>query len=382
MTSPTAIFARAITERSLSELELDLDVAATDVASAARALHSCLKASKLRPALALSALQRATACCVWDNEQIPLFFPLILALASQESTVGDAACGVLLLMAHGLGEVLHLPAAPCSPTADPTVLVLVLGFAGGSTSDLRKYTSRIYTESQPCLHVCASEVPDVYARNLEVAVASCADNALPIVVHLFSKAGFLTLARLLEALRQHGGCIEERLRAVVWDSSPGSTVDYEEFVSGTFASVELLAKKGGTSVSGNARLMQLLRSAPYAPAARDSYAPMHGLMPSFPLLNREHLFVYSRNDPVCSPADISAYAAETDAATDGRETKGADGRRATGAGAGVGVGVGVGRVTTLEINKSQHCNGLFWDTKKYVDAVQALLLRVVASVES
>ena len=56
------------------------------------------------------------------------------------------------------------------------------------------------------------------------------------LLHLFSKAGFLTLARLLGRIDREG-CPPPS--ACIWDSSPGSFRDYAEFIAGIKDFVDL-----------------------------------------------------------------------------------------------------------------------------------------------
>ena len=170
-----------------------------------------------------------------------------------------------------------------------------------------------------------------------------------MVVHIFSKSGFLMLARLVTALERAGGEAVERLRGVIWDSSPGSVVNYDEFIAGTWASAMLMAKKAGFDFSKTARTCMdgLLRGVAYPEQVRESYSSIHSLMPSFPLPGRHHLFIYSKRDLVCNASDISAYATACTATA--------------------------ASCVSVEVNMSNHCDALFWDPQKYGAAVRQLL---------
>ena len=81
----------------------------------------------------------------------------------------------------------------------------MLGFAGGTPADLRKYGAKLgygsaEGEADADIFMCASEVPEVFERNLGVVLAAVRASARPWAAHLFSKAGFLSLARLLKRL--------------------------------------------------------------------------------------------------------------------------------------------------------------------------------------
>ena len=68
-----------------------------------------------------------------------------------------------MVFAHGLGNMLPIM-EPLSKEGLRKKLVVLLGFAGGTPADLRKYTSRLYHDDE--VHVitlCASEVPEVHS---------------------------------------------------------------------------------------------------------------------------------------------------------------------------------------------------------------------------
>ena len=116
------------------------------------------------------------------------------------------------------------------------------------------------------------------------------------------------------------------------------------------------------SKEARARMDRLLHSAEYAPAVRDSYAPMqslnvqpgegacHGL--SLPAIMPEachHLFLYSERDPVCSPDEIRQYCSALASAV-------------TGGASCHSVRIG-----------GTHCDGLFWSGAEYTAAVRKTL---------
>ena len=132
---------------------------------------------------------------------------------------------------------------------------------------------------------------------------------------------------------------------IIWDSSPGSLFNYNEFIQGTWQSAELVARRGNfeyTNVSRN-RMNRLLNSNEYPLGVRDSYAPMHNIMP-YPSLSSKtkHLFLYSNNDPVCSPDEILNYAHQC------MDYK-------------------------CVVVGGTHCDGLFWSNKRYFDSVHELM---------
>ena len=271
-------FASAICRRALGELPALLDAAAPPLETVIQSLESLLKAQRPREALVLRALRRTLECAVRDNDAV---FPRVCGplhrLATSlpaDSQAGDVAAGLLLLFAHGLGEALEsgpsppgaldsaAPAAPATavpaPAPTPTThatarpLVVMLGFAGGTPADLRKYGAKLgyggaEGEADADIFMCASEVPEVFERNLGVVLAAVRASARPWAVHLFSKAGFLSLARLLKRLdisrlreeRAEGVPSTPLPSAIVWDSSPGSLSNYDEFIAGTFLALAL-----------------------------------------------------------------------------------------------------------------------------------------------
>jgi hypothetical protein len=323
-----------------------------------RALETCTRAQHVREALVLRTLRRVLSCAVADNEAtIPRVASGLHSLARTlpaGSLAGDGAAALLLLFAHGLGQAASLSQPPPSETASAP-LVVMLGFAGGTPNDLDKYARRCYSATaDEVLQVCASEIPEVFERNVDQVMDAVKGRQW--VVHLFSKAGFLMLARL--AARLQKGCSSEALpAAVIWDSSPGSISNYEEFVSGTWSSAERLSAHFLYSDATRARMDALLRSNDYALSVRESYAPMLGIAP-FPFPGRcHHLFLYSDQDPVCSPEEIQRYAAEVAAANGSA----ADGGRSC-------VSVRV---------RGTHCDGLFWSSSEYTSAVKELLARCV-----
>ena len=430
-------FASSIITRELWECPSMLPVSSPE--DVLKAVDMCSRAQQPREALVLRTLRRVLSLAVQDNDGTlsDVVGPLnrLATVLPAESLAGDAAAGLLLLFSHGLGEKLAVPpAVPATPMVEEqpmasAPLVVMLGFAGGVPQDLAKYSQRLYSTdaagavgdgaTSPAavaelLLVCASELPEVYQHNVEQVlhrVRAAAARGRRWVVHLFSKAGFLMLARLFAAMQADDGpCLRvPPPAAVVWDSSPGSVSDYAEFVAGTTSAADLLLKRGLAAARGrqaraeraakaeavaakggtqavaqagptpspvaastaaavdplrhlraytdatSARMGKLLRSDPYAPAVRVSYAPMHGLVP-FPLRGCHHLFLYSERDAVCAPAEIRRYASDVAAA-------------AAGGGGGSCESVVVG---------GTHCDGLFWSSAEYVGAVKRLLAKVAA----
>ena len=196
-------FASATCRRALGELPALLDSAAPPLDTVIQSLESLLKAQRPREALVLRALRRTLECAVRDNDAV---FPRVCGplhrLATSlpaESRAGDVAAGLLLLFAHGLGEALEsgpsppgalesaAPAAAATaapaPAPAPTThtagrpLVVMLGFAGGTPADLRKYGARLgyggaEGEEDADIYMCASEVPEAFERNLGVVLAA------------------------------------------------------------------------------------------------------------------------------------------------------------------------------------------------------------------
>ena len=163
-------FQAALQQRSLDLIRLDVTRNfLVDAGAALLALQSCVGASKRRELLVLHTLRRAMECCVHDNALIPSFAPLIHDIASMSNgTVGSVACGLLLLFAHGLGQIVPSNEVLCGvATVQPSLVVLLLGPAGGVPSDLFQYSKRLYGPAQRLCHVCASEIPAVFEKNLE-----------------------------------------------------------------------------------------------------------------------------------------------------------------------------------------------------------------------
>jgi len=364
-----ALFAEAILHRSLWQLPPLLPPPVP--ADVLLALETCARAKQPREAVIIRSLRRAFSCAAHDNDAA---FPLLMAALNRlasclpaESRAGDVAAGVILIFAHGLGQLVPSAMAGSSPTADTESLdgkmvMVVLGFAGGTPSDLCKYTSRLYRDDEVrVITLCASEVPEVYGPNLD-HVASLLRGAPRWAIHLFSKAGFLSLSRLLDRTEA-----DVRLRppdGIIWDSSPGSLSDYAEFVAGTLHAADTLARRAKLELSAEARarMDRLLHSEPYALAVRKSYAPMfrlagihpgpgvcHGLCSPFPPTTH-HLFLFSDRDPVCSSHDIRSYCNALAAA--GRD--------------------GSGIVNCVKV-KGTHCDGLFWSEAVYAAAVRDIL---------
>ena len=376
-------FATAVTTRALHTLPHLLRDAPAKVDTVLLQLESMAKtaAAKGESRLLLGTLRRALACVVRDNDgAMPRVSAALHKLASAlpaGSRGGDVAAGLLLLFAHGLGEALAAP-PPASPPGGEALTprnckVVLLGFAGGTPSDLLKYSSRLgYGDAE---NVCASEIPEVYEASMDLLLDRLRAAApRPWAIHLFSKAGFLMLARLLRRLdgrrlqeERGGGAARTPLpSAIIWDSSPGAMADYREFVSGTWAAAEKMARAAAPSFAfskeARARMDRLLHSAEYAPAVRDSYAPMqslnvqpgegacHGL--SLPAIMPEachHLFLYSERDPVCSPDEIRQYCSALASAV-------------TGGASCHSVRIG-----------GTHCDGLFWSGAEYTAAVRKTL---------
>lgn len=398
-------FASATCHRALGELPALLAADAPPLDTVIRSLESLLKAQRPREALVLRALRRTLECAVRDNDAV---FPRVCGplhrLATSlpaESQAGDVAAGLLLLFAHGLGQALEsgppppgalqsaapAPPAPTAPTADRP-LVVMLGFAGGTPGDLGKYGARLGYGGAD-IYMCASEVPEVFERNLGVVLAAVRAAARPWAVHLFSKAGFLSLARLLKRLdiqrlreeRAEGSASTPLPSAIIWDSSPGSLINYDEFIAGTWAAAEVLARRAQFtySATARARMDALLRAPAYAPAVRDSYAPMHGLviqpcvggtcgggmvltLPATMPEGCHHLFLYSERDPVCSPDEIRGYVSALSAAS---------GAAAAARGAAAEAGGVAGTCRSVKVSGT-HCDGLFWSGDVYIAAVQKL----------
>ena len=86
----------------------------------------------------------------------------------------------------------------------------------------------------------------------------------------------------------------------------------------------------------------ILNSKQYPLSVRDSYAPMHHLIP-FPVKGTKHLFLFSEKDNVCAPEDIRKYSRSS-----------------------VGLSQNV-------VVKGIHCDGLFWSGPMYCGAVEELM---------
>ena len=403
-------FASATCHRALGELPALLAADAPPLDTVIRSLESLLKAQRPREALVLRALRRTLECAVRDNDAV---FPHVCGplhrLATSlpaESQAGDVAAGLLLLFAHGLGQALEsgpsppgafqsaAPAAPAPPAPAPPAptaerpLVVMLGFAGGTPGDLGKYGTRLGYGGAD-VYMCASEVPEVFERNLGAVLAAVRASPGPWAIHLFSKAGFLSLARLLKRLdiirlreeRAEGSASTPLPSAIIWDSSPGSLINYDEFIAGTWAAAEVLARRAQFtySAAARARMDALLHAPAYAPAVRDSYAPMHGLviqpcvggtcgggmvltLPATMPEGCHHLFLYSERDPVCSPDEIRGYVSALSAAS---------GAAAAARGAAAEAGGVAGTCRSVKVGGT-HCDGLFWTGDMYIAAVRKL----------
>ena len=233
-------FAAAVLARQLEKLPPLLPPPTLD--ECVRSIESCVRATKPRESLLLRTMRRALSCVVHDSGAISRVASTLHSLAArpEESRAADVAAGLLLLIAHGMGE--WVPSEP-PPPPDGSVVVVMLGFAGGTSADLRKYSSRLYGgEEAELLHVPASEIGEVYAHSLQ-QVLRRVRSARRWCVHLFSKAGFLMLARLLRLVdrtrtQEERAVAARELRellppsAILWDSSPGSFVDYSECCPG------------------------------------------------------------------------------------------------------------------------------------------------------
>ena len=361
-TNQDETFAQAIITRELWNLPPLLP--STD--HILQSLQSCIQATKPRPTLLLRTLRKALSYALHNNDTaIPQLSPLLHQLATTlppENLAGDVSAALLLLFAHGLGQ---LATAPEITETSKTVIIL-LGFAGGTLNDIQNYSRRIYPETEfQVITVTASEIPEIYKASVDIVLR--ATRGKKWVVHLFSKAGFLMCGRIIDRIvqtKQRQDAIQAETchctfststalpTAVIWDSSPGSVTNYEEFIQGTWASAELVAKKSKFtySIEARERMNKILHSEQYPYSVRDSYAPMHHLIP-FPTFSMtggstKHLFLFSEKDPVCAPDEIRKYALESVA----------DG--------------------TCVVVKGSHCDGLFWSKKIYMDAVKELLAAV------
>ena len=372
------IFAQAIITRQLWNIPPLLPSTGYNIV---QSLQSCIQATRPREKLLLRSLRKSLSYAIQNNDtNIPQLSPLLHQLATtQDSVAGEVAAGLLLLFAHGLGQIAKLPEITNqkSTTFTNKILIIMLGFAGGTLNDIQNYASRIYpatdeTEYEVIL-VTASEIPEIYKASMDIVLR--ATRGKKWMVHLFSKAGFLMCGRIIDHIVQkkqrQEAIIAETCHctfststdlptAVIWDSSPGSLTNYEEFIQGTWASAELIAKRGKFtySIQARERMNKILHSEQYPYSVRDSYAPMHNLIP-FPrcttttatataTTSTKHLFLYSEKDPVCAPEEIRKYAKES--VTDGK----------------------------CVVVKGTHCDGLFWSRKIYMDAVKDLLTAVLA----
>ena len=373
-------FANAIVTRRLWDLPPLLP--SPTLEDTVTCLQSCVRAANPRASLLLRTLRKTLSLCAHDNDNaIPLVSPYLHQLTTNlpsANLAGDVAAGLLLLFAHGLGQLPAEMKAIANPKAkthhqhQDKLLVIMLGFAGGTPADVRQYSSRLYSASEhDIMVVTASEIPEVYTAAVSKALRATRGRT-KWVIHLFSKAGFLMCGRMIEQILRKQAR-EEEIRtqtcqsvfydatslpsAIVWDSSPGSLSNYDEFIQGTWQSAELVAKRGQFqySVEARARMNAILTSEAYPYSVRDSYAPMHNLMP-FPNPNpntnprattqkTKHLFLFSEKDPVCSPVEIRKYATEC-------VTK---------------------EVSRCVVVSGTHCDGLFWSGKAYVEAVRELL---------
>jgi hypothetical protein len=255
-------------------------------------------------------------------------------------------------------------AAPLLP------LVVLLGFAGGTPAALQRYADKLYYDHDAgkrraqVLIVTASEVPEIYEHNVR-RVLRTARGRPSWSIHLFSKAGFLTLSRICDRLREErlrhtalqlNACVISSAsasattppRCVVWDSSPGSMSNFAEFIQGTWQSALLIAKRGQFTFSDIARgrMEKLLASSQYSEFVRDSYSPMLSLSP-FPFAGCKHCFIFQKGDPVSSADEIKRYA--TEQITDRSEHR------------------------LLELSQGTHCDGLWWSGDAYMRAVHGML---------
>ena len=143
----------------------------------------------------------------------------------------------------------------------------------------------------------------------------------------------------------------------------------------------MLARRAQFSYSAEARARMdaLLRAPAYAPAVRDSYAPMHGLviqpcvggtcgggivltLPATMPEGCHHLFLYSERDPVGSPDEIRAYVSALSAAS---------GAAAAARGSAADAGGVAGTCRSVKVGGT-HCDGLFWTGDVYIAAVRKL----------
>ena len=378
-------FALAIITRQLHNLPpLLTEVTATGIVAC---LRCSISATQPRTSLLLRCLRKTLSLAIHENDTaIPLVSPLLHQLAAQlplDSRAGNVAAGLLLLFAHGLGA-LTPPTLPSSLRSIKP-LVVILGFAGGTPKDMKKYANRIYNPDRyEVMVVTASEIPQIYNANV-ASVIQAIKYKTQWTVHLFSKAGFLLLGRLMHALVVQTSSVHAAINtttndaasaannkynkynkytkynrarqdkdntvvrmnvpaAVVWDSSPGSVSNYNEFITGTWQSAELIAKRGGFEYDEQVRRRMdvILNSKQYPLSVRDSYAPMHHLIP-FPVKGIKHLFLFSEKDNVCAPEDIRKYSRSS---------------------------VGLSKNVVV---KGIHCDGLFWSGPMYCGAVEELM---------
>jgi hypothetical protein len=185
-------FARAVCTRSLGDLPPLLGADGPALETAVRSLESCARAQQPREGLLLRTLHRTLECAVRSNDdafgRCSAHLHQLATSLPASSLAGDVAAGLLLLFAHGLGQVLPPPqAALAAPASGPTIVML--GFAGGTPGDLAKYATRLGYDAASTLLMCASEVPEVYGHNLAAVLQRVREAGRPWVVHLFSKAG-------------------------------------------------------------------------------------------------------------------------------------------------------------------------------------------------
>ena len=357
-------FARALVKRRLGELPPMLPK--KDLGGVVRSLQSVCRAKNPPNKLALRALRHAFVALSHDNDGAattvcPLLHKLASATTGPTGIASDTAAALILLFAHGLGQRYDGDAHKSTSKEN---LVVLLGFAGGSPSMLRRYADRIYkdTTRENVMIITASEVPEVFEHNIRLVMRAV--RGRPWSVHLFSKAGFLTLSRICLRLRQAkararalqaNACVitADRAdisppRAVVWDSSPGSMKDYNEFINGTWQSALLVAKRGSFVFSQEAKLRMDKLLDQFPEAVKESYAPMKSLSP-FPFVGVQHLFIFQTGDPVSSAAEIKGYAAGQLPPRDRTNA------------------------VLLELKRGTHCDGVWWDGDVYTKAVRDVL---------
>eukprot|EP00946_MAST-07B_sp_MAST-7B-sp1_P004878 g4878.t1 len=379
-------FANAVITRNLAMLPPMLPPKPLD--EVRTALAHLIRAARPRELLALRTLRHAFCSLARDNDGAePQICPLLHKLASCDTSkpadhhnfntgiAMNVAAGILLLFAHGMGQQRahhDAPAACSGHDLTPKPLVILLGFAGGTPAALQRYADKLYHQNQDHVQVAlvtASEVPEIFEHNIK-QILRMTRGRPSWTIHLFSKAGFLTLAHLCACIREERlrqtaiqmnacvisarGSMPTPPRAIIWDSSPGSMSNYEEFIQGTWQSALLIAKRNKFTFSDAAkkRMDQLLSSSHYAESVRDSYAPMLSLSP-FPFTGCKHCFIFQRNDPVSSAYEIKQYAARQIPAEPQPSKKKA--------------------VALLELGQGTHCDGLWWCGNAYLRAVRETL---------